>query len=114
MIKKKRNTFSLNVFKIYTITTKSPREVLKQEGSPEWFWSYTSLCLHVGYDALKKSSRLTNEQGRTARHCGPLRQSGLGCSANSSSAGVKDIHLHLCPHTKTLSSLSLGASLVSV
>lgn len=66
-----------------------------------------SLCRHESKDPLKKRGRLTNEQGKTARHRGPPRRSGLGCSANSSSAGVKDTHSHLCPHTKTLSSLSL-------
>lgn len=68
----------------------------------------------MGEDTLKKRGRLTNEQGRTVRHRGPLRQSGLGCSANSSSAEVKDIHSHLCAHTETLSSFSLGPSLVSL
>lgn len=59
----------------------------------------------VSEDAAKKRGRLTNEWGRIARHCGPPRQSGLGCSANSSSARVKDTHSHSCPHAHTLSSL---------
>lgn len=56
---------------------------------------------HVSWDASKKRGRLTNERGRIARHRGPLRQSGLGCSANSSSARVKDTHSHVCPHPHT-------------
>lgn len=93
---------------IWKFTQNGQRATPKQEGSCEWFWSYISLCGQVGENALNKRGRLTNEQGKTARQRGPPRQSGLGCSANSSSAGVKDIRSHLCPHTKTLSSLSLS------